>query len=163
MRVDSQPSTVDSPEGKIRSMFERARECLSRIAVFPWARRLSRQALQYGARDLGIPWPVRLEWRSGLPRRGQIQPRVKYEIQVRRFQDPRETARTVFHELFHLAQFHKWRQLDPRRFHERPGDLERAEALAELYAQVTAKSFLAARRRERAGTLLRGRQRFRIL
>ncbi len=126
----------------------RARDALLDLLFSPWTRRLSRRALRFGAEDLGIRWPVKVAWRTDIGRRrGQVEPSVKYEIQVRSPQNLRETARTIFHELYHIAQFHKWKDLDPKDVRRSADDLERAESLAELYAQVTARSFLKERRR----------------
>jgi len=109
------------------------------------------EALEFGLADLEIGWPVALRWRKDLDGLGQVSSAVKYQIEIRTRQVPGEAMRTVFHELYHLAQFHKWGDLHPRKRKIGPGDLERAESLAEIYARVTAKSYQRAARRSKRG------------
>jgi hypothetical protein len=122
-------------------------ESLRRALAAPFARRRALRALAYGKGDLGIDWPVYILWRRGLAGRGRASSRRKHAIELREPHEPREAARTVFHELYHIAQFHKWGDLDPRRRKLSSADLERADSLAELYARLTAK---AMKRRRRA-------------
>ena len=73
----------------------------------------------------------------------------KHSIEMRDPHEPEEAARTVLHEIYHLAQFHKWGDLDPRRRKLSLADLERADSLAELYARLTAKALRRRRARSR--------------
>ena len=132
-------------------MFQRLAKFLLAILRAPLVRRRASEALRFGVADLEIDWPVTLRWRKDLPGLGQVSSAVKDEIVIRPRQEPREAMRTVFHELYHLAQFHKWGDLRPQRRKIDAGDLERAESLAEIYARVTAKSVERAARRSRKG------------
>ena len=111
------------------------------------------EALEFGLADLGIHWPVALRWRKDLDGLGQVSSAVKNEIEIRTRQVPGEAMRTVFHELYHLAQFHKWGDLQPGRRKIDAGDLERAESLAEIYARIPAKSLAGAARGSRRGAV----------
>jgi hypothetical protein len=132
-------------------MFQRFRSLLLAILRAPRTRRRAMEALEFGLADLEIEWPVVLRWRKDLDGLGQVSSAVKYQIEIRTRQVPGEAMRTVFHELYHLAQFHKWGDLHPRKRKIGPGDLERAESLAEIYARVTAKSYQRAARRSKRG------------
>ncbi|MGH9363239.1 MAG: hypothetical protein ACRD2T_15115, partial [Thermoanaerobaculia bacterium] len=81
--------------------------------------------------------------------RGRASSAVKHEIEIRTRQDALESVRTVLYELYHPAQFHKWGDLHPRRRRLGPGDFERAESLAEVYARLAAKSLRRASTRSR--------------
>ena len=129
----------------LRRAIGHARRSFSSAIQMPWTRRRAERALAHGRRDLEIDWPVEIRWRKSLPGLGRASSAVRHAVELRAPQDAREAERTVLHELYHLAQFHKWGDLHPqrrllrtgRRLNE--GDLERAESLAELYARITAK------------------------
>lgn len=117
----------------------------------PFLRRRAQRALQYAQADLGIDWPVWIRFRRDLRELGRASSAVKHAIDVRTPQDLREAELTVLHETYHLAQFHKWRDLDPRRRKIGPDEVERADSLAELYAQLTAREMRRAARRPKRG------------
>ena len=133
------------------AMLQRLLKLILATLRAPRVRRQAIQALEIGRADLEIDWPVSLRWRKDLDGLGRASSRMKYEIEIRPRQDPQEAMRTVFHELYHLAQFHKWGDLHPRKRKINAGDLERAESLAEIYARVTAKSLQRSSRRARKG------------
>jgi len=132
-------------------MFRRFGNLFFAIVLARRTRRRAKEALEFGRADLGIRWPVALHWRNGLKGLGQVSSGVKYQIEIRPRQAPGEAMRTVFHELYHLAQFHKWGDLHPKKRKIGPGDLERAESLAEIYARITAKSYERAEKRSKRG------------
>ena len=115
-------------------------EGLRRALAAPFARRRALRALDYGKGDLGIDWPVYILWRRGLAGRGRASSRRKHAIELREPHEPREAARTVLHELYHLAQFHKWGDLDPR---QRKEVLELVKSLAGKHTVVLSTHILS--------------------
>lgn len=125
---------------------------LLKLLLRPWllqrSKHIAERALQHGLADLGIDWPVEILWDKDLPYLGLVKGSNQHCIQMRPDQVPKEATLTVFHEVYHLAQLHKWGDLSPTIGENSRGDLERAESLAEIYSRITLRELKNPRKKK---------------